>query len=168
MRNRLSAVVLVAATLAAGGCGDGSSQTPASGATRSSGSLPSGGPLSRSELIARADAICLRLNNELAATAAKSVGMREIARVSPRHAALEQTAVMELSKLTPPASIARDWRQIVAYRQTLAEELALLGRYAKVKNARSVRALAVSKKHLHRQLTTVATRDGFKRCSRLG
>lgn len=172
--------VLVAAALAAGGCSGGtsetkSSQTSSNGsgqALSSSHARPAGSPPSsaegspaRSQLIARADTICKRLDTKLAAISPANLSMREIARFAPPRAALEQAAVMELSKLAPPASIARDWQQLIAYRRTLMEELFELGRDAKANDAAGIRALSASKKLVHQKLLTVATRDGFKYCS---
>jgi hypothetical protein len=116
-------------------------------------------------LIARADTICRGLDTKRAAVNPANLSMREIARFAPPRAALEQAAVTELSKLTPPASIARDWRQVIAYRTTLTKELFKLGSDAKVNDAPGIRALAASKKLVHQKLLTVATRDGFKYCS---
>lgn len=153
-------LVLVAAALAAGGCGGGSSDA------RSAGPLPDGSP--RSQLIARADAICRRLNAQIKANKQSSLRLNEIARFAPRNAALEATALKELSKLTPPASIARDWHQVIAYRRTLMEELVKLGRYAKANNARAIHKLAASKKRVHQKLLATATRNGFKDCPQIG
>jgi hypothetical protein len=170
----------VAAALVAGGCGENSSSTARTGQSSSlnhagsTGSIASsrppssGDPPSRSQLIARADVICGRLNTKFAAGKATGVGMREIARFAPPHAALEWTALAELSKLAPPPSIARDWRQMIAYRRTLAEELVELGQDAKANDAAAIKALTASKKRVHGELLTTATRAGFKDCSRVG
>jgi hypothetical protein len=91
--------------------------------------------------------------------------MREIARIDPHHAVLEQTATSELARLTPPPSLAHDWRLILAYRRRLANELATLARAAARKDATAIQALAASKKQLHLQLRRLATRDGFKECA---
>jgi hypothetical protein len=116
-------------------------------------------------LIAQADPICRRLNVELAA--ASRASHVAIATSALRHAALERAAVAELSKLTPPASLANDWRQIIKYRRTLAEELVKLGGYAKANDTQKVKALAVSKTRVHKKLFEIAKRDGFEHCSRV-
>lgn len=115
-------------------------------------------------MVVRADAICRRLNTQIEANKQASLSATEIARFAPRNAALEKTALKELSKLKPPASIARDWRQVIAYRRTLMEELAKLGRYAKANNTQAIHKLSESKKRVHQKLLTIAKRDGFKDC----
>lgn len=154
--------VLVAAALAAGGCGGGSSDA------RSAEPLPNSASSPRSQLIARADAICRRLNTKIAAHKPANLGLAEIARGAPRNAAFEKTALEELRKLTPPASMARDWRRMIAYRILLMEELVELGRYAKAKDARGIKTLTASKKRLHGKLFTTATHGGFKVCPQIG
>jgi hypothetical protein len=146
-------------TLVSPGCG-GSSKTEPSGSSR-----PPSKSAAVARLIAQADPICRRLNVELAA--ASRASHVAIATSALRHAALERAAVAELSKLTPPASLANDWRQIIKYRRTLAEELVKLGGYAKANDTQKVKALAVSKTRVHKKLLEIAKRDGFEHCSRV-
>ncbi|HEY2142002.1 MAG TPA: hypothetical protein VGG98_08080 [Solirubrobacteraceae bacterium] len=119
-------------------------------------------------MIARADAICRRLNAELAASKPASQGVHEIARVAPRRAALEQAAVSELSKLMPPAKIAREWQRVVAYRRTLAQELVKAAQFARANDIAAIRSLATSKARGHKELNAIAIRAGFTDCARIG
>jgi hypothetical protein len=150
----LVSFVLVAAVLLAG-CGAASSG-------------PQGQSPAQAELIAKADAICRRLNVEIATTKPKHLGVHEIARLSPVRANLEQATVKDLSKLTPPASIADNWRQLIGYRRRLAEELAKLGRSAKAHDVAAIKALTSSKLRVHRQLLIVGRHSGFKACALVG
>ena len=161
---RLTAL-LIAAMLAVAGCGGSSKAQPSGSVTESRPTKESAGA---NGLIAKADAICRRLNVELAATASTGSEAHQLALSAPRHAALERHALAQLGKLAVPASLARDWRQILAYRQTLAEELVKLARYAKTNDTRAIQALGASKKRVHQKLTELATRDGFKDCSTIG
>jgi hypothetical protein len=155
------AALALAVVLAAAGCG-GSSKS------ESTDSGSSGASAATARLIATADAICERLDARLASTTPVHLDSRTIARSAPQNAALERAALTELVKLAPPASLADDWRQIIAYRLTLADELARLGRYAKANDTRAVKALAVSKKRVHEKLFALATHDGFRVCSQVG
>jgi hypothetical protein len=151
-------------------CGGKSGATASSRSTdaASGTSSPPGEAAARAQLIAAADAICGELDRELAASKQKSLALPEIARFAPLNAALEQRAVADLAKLTPPASLARDWQQIIAYRRMLAEELVKLGRYAKARDRAGIKALVVSKQRVRQSLLAIATRDGFKQCSSAG
>lgn len=175
-RGALLALVVVA--VSAGGCGGGShtaSSTVPANATASTASTASNAAASRPpgsdpglrQFIAEADPICRRLDSELAAAEPKSLALAEVARLAPRRAALELAAVTGLGRLAVPAAIARDWRQIVAYRRTLADELLELGQKAKANDAAAIDGLAASKKRVHERLLATASRDGFKYCSRV-
>jgi hypothetical protein len=141
----LAAIMLAATALTASGCGK------------------SAKPLTRAQLIAKGDAICRRINRKLASTNIKSE--QDIARVAPKLASYEQEALADLGRLVPPASMADDWKVIVAGAQTLADNVAKLGEYAKANNLKAGRALIVSSEKVQRELQTTAKRDGFKDCS---
>jgi hypothetical protein len=64
--------------------------------------------------------------------------------------------------------LARDWRQIIADRRTLAGELVQLGRAAQANDSNGIKALAASKSRVRQKLLATATRDGFKECSSVG
>ncbi len=157
------AVALAAAGCGASGSGSASGSGGGSGTTGESASTGS----SRAKLIAAADAICQRVNNELAASQKqqKSLEPKEIVRFAPRNAALELKALAALHKLTPPASLAAQWGQILAYKRALAEELAKLGRDASSNDSAGIEALATSKRALHAKLLATASRLGFKECA---
>ncbi len=176
LRVRRTLPVMVAATLVLGaaGCGGGSSQArssepPSAHSGSSSSSTAASDPRSSVGFIGQSDAICRRLNTQLA-IGRKPGGLTvsEMATLLPPRATLERQTAKELSTLTPPATLARDWRQILAYRRTLADELAQLGQDAKAKDVKAVKALIPSKKRTHGKLSALATRAGFKDCSTVG
>jgi len=116
-------------------------------------------------LIAKADAICKRLDAHLIAAPPGHLDLSAIARSAPHNAELERHVVASLSKLIPPVTMTHDWAQIIAYRRTLTEELLKLGRAAKAGDRAAVEALGASKKRVHEGLYALATRDGFKSCA---
>jgi hypothetical protein len=164
------AVALAAIALAGcGGSGDSaSSSTFAANAGESTSSAGSSGSSALgSQLVTSADAICKRLNAELALDEPKSLSTREVARYAPQRAAEERAAVAKLSRLTPPPAGAHEWAQILSYRRTLAAELALLGRAAQTKNIKAMNTLANTKKRVHEELLAVAKHAGFKYCQQV-
>jgi hypothetical protein len=161
---RRSASLGAVVVLALAGCGGvGTTKLTRSVTTAPRSSSASGA----ARLIAKADAICRQVNHELAAGPQRLEGP-QIAVTALHNAALERRAVAELSRLTPPGALARDWRQIIAYRQSLAEALAKLGHYAKANDVQRMLALSTSKKQAHQKLSKLASRAGFKDCSRVG
>ncbi len=84
----LVAIALVAATLAAAGCGSSSK------------------PLTRAELTKKANTICKKVTVKLQAATKKGVStVQQIAHLAPELASFEETALVELGKLIPPANL---------------------------------------------------------------
>jgi len=147
-------LAVIATVLVLSGCGGGGTAfTEASGETTST-----------SPVIVRADAICRRLNAELAAEPPKSVSTQEIERLSPRNAALEQGAVARLAKLHPPAALEGEWLRVLAYRHRLADALDELAQAAKAGDEASIHKLGESKERLRKELLEVGRRVGFTYC----
>jgi hypothetical protein len=78
-----------------------------------------------------------------------------------------RAAVVELSKLTPPASMADHYRQIVAARRAIAEDIAKVGEYAASKNHPQERRLLLASARLIVQMRATAQRSGFKDCAQI-
>lgn len=119
--------------------------------------------LTRSQLIAKADAICQRLQTTLESN---NVGTsQDIGRVAPELASTERAALAELRKLTPPSELAGDWREILAGARSLAESTERLGEYARQNKYSSARRFIVSAEAVHHQMTAITTQDGFHDCT---
>lgn len=144
---RLAAVALAATTIAVAGCG----------------SSPK--PLTRAELTAKANAICKTVSTKLSSKTIKT--QQDIARVAAELASFEQQALGELSKLVPPAELASDWQQFVAGAETLAENTAKLGEYARSNNLKAGRSLIASSQKVQQQMTATAKRDGLTACEQV-
>jgi hypothetical protein len=157
-------LVLLAAALAASGCGSGS---PSTASTRTS-SFTAAKVLSRAQVIAQADAICRQLNVQLRAHVGSGESPRQLAQEIPPRVTLEQRSVQELGKLAAPSSVASALQTIVVYRRALAQELAQLGDDAKLDDTAAIRRLAASKAQSHLQLRRFATAAGFSDCAHLG
>ena len=114
---RLTAAVLAATTVAVAGCG-GSEK-----------------PLTRAELVSKADTICKTVTAKFSTKSPRTV--QDIARVAPELAGFEQKALSELSKLVPPADLESDWKQFVAGAEMLAENTSKLGELAKANNLKA-------------------------------
>lgn len=119
-------------------------------------------PLTRAELTAKANTICEGVTAKLKSTNIKS--QQDIARVAPELASFEQTALDDLSKLVPPAELADDWKQFVAGAQTLAENTAKLGEYAKANNLKAAGHLITASQAVQKRMVATAKRDGLKSC----
>jgi len=161
----------------ASGCG-GSSSSKTTAQSHPAASTPSvlteepappvvkvrtGKPLPRAQWIAKADAICAHLSDQLAATRAKS--LRDLARVLPQVVVYERTALGELAQLIPPARETRDWQQFLASGQLWAQDSALVAKAVQAPGFTLASPLPKAANHAHENLMAVAKRNGFKDCA---
>jgi hypothetical protein len=144
---RVGAIALTVVALVASGCGSSSK------------------PLTRAELTAKANAICRTVAAKISSKSAST--QQQIGRVAEELASFEQTALTNLSKLVPPAELESDWKQFVAGAQTLAENTAKLGEYAKANNLKAAKGLIRSSEATQKQMVTIAKRDGLHACEQV-
>ncbi|MGA9286576.1 MAG: hypothetical protein WBV85_14165 [Solirubrobacteraceae bacterium] len=130
-----------------------------------SGCGSSSKPLTRAELTAKADAICKTVAAKMSSKSASTE--QQISRVASELSSFEQTALADLSKLVPPAELETDWKQFVAGAQTLAENTAKLGEYAKAKNLKAGKALILTSENTQKQMVVIAKRDGITACEQV-
>lgn len=140
-------IALTTIALAASGCGSSSK------------------PLTRAELTAKANAICKTVTAKISSKSANNE--QQISLVASELASFEQTALADLSKLVPPAELETDWKKFVAGAQTLAENTAKLGEYAKAKNLKAGKALILSSENTQKQMVVIAKRDGLIACEQV-
>jgi hypothetical protein len=124
--------------------------------------------LSMSQFVSGADAVCAKLNSEIAARTPTATGIPVFLKILPGNLAIEHRGLRELGALSPPALLASAWQHIVADRRLLASELATLLGDAKKNDAAKIQALSASKKRLHANLRTAAAEGGFKDCGTVG
>lgn len=177
---QLAALFLVATTLVTSGCG-GSSETksgttaaadttPATAARPSQASatteivVATGKSLTRAEWVAKGDAICASTNTKRHSTTARTTN--DLTRLLPQAAGYERIEATELSKLVPPTSMRSDWIQIVSGIQKFSEYSIKVSEYTQAHNFSAAAPVVVAGTTIERQLTAIAKRDGFKKCSR--
>jgi hypothetical protein len=179
---QLAALALAATALVASGCGgssksqSSSSSTIAAATTTTATAAPApttpsttvavatGKPLSRSQLIAQGDAICARTTTKLLPITIESKSQFE--RLIPQIAIYDKTEATELSKLVPPASMARDWTQIVNDIHLYGEDISRVAQDYQANNENAAGQLYHTAVDIVlEQRTAVAKRDGFKHCS---
>jgi hypothetical protein len=175
---RVAALVLVVSAFAASGCGgstksssQATSPAPVEPSSHTESTVQAttqanGKALTSAELIAKADKICGRIIAKVLSKVVKTP--QEAARVEPQNAAYQRTALGELGKLTPPASLASDWKQILTAIQLIIINTDKLGEYAKANNVKGMSTTLIAGMHVPRQMLTVAKRDGFKACENVG
>jgi hypothetical protein len=91
--------------------------------------------------------------------------MSHIASVAARRATIEQRALVELAKLSPPAKVARDWRKVIAYTRQTLRQAVKLEEAARSNDAAEVSSQKVSSSRAQLQLLVAAARAGLRHCS---
>jgi hypothetical protein len=169
----LACASVAMSALAASGCG-GSGTTAAGKAggvvvasQQVSVSSPVGPALAQPVFVSRADAICKRRNAAIDAVKLSGGTAASIVRFASQSTSLEQAAFLELGKLSPPATMAASWRQLLGYNRELLEDVIQLEEYGRHKESKPIAALSQSAKAVKAQLLAAGTRDGFKYCSRV-
>ncbi len=159
MRVPLSGLPLVAAAILMAGCG-GSTSSGASGKP-----LSAAAP-TRASLVTAADAVCRRLNRELAGDNIATV--QDIVRVVGRRAAREQRALDELGRLAVPVSLAPQWQQILASRRAIIESIIKVGQVVRTGKVHGMEPILTKSADIARRMRTTAQRAGFSDCATVG
>lgn len=166
----------VSMVLLMGGCGSGAHNTssgtgsPTKTSATTAGTARSSQPSSsvRSSFVQRADAICVRVNAELAAARPAGSSVSDTVKVVSLHATIEHEGLNRLEALTPPVALTRDWKLVLHYRRTLADELTLLLNDTSRGHTAAISALGASKARAHHTLLSVATRAHLQVCGNVG
>lgn len=175
-QRKLAACALAATVFVGSGCGASSKSTSSSktvsstaAATASVNTTPAtlavGKPLTRTQLIARADPICASTNLQVGTMSARTGS--ESLRILPQIVVYYSTEAESLGKLVPPRSLAHDWGQIVNDIQHYSQITNAAVRYAKENQLPTARRLYRQAIKLLEQWPATAKRDSFKHCSKL-
>jgi hypothetical protein len=149
---------LVCVLAFAAGCGGGSNGATSAG-TRST--ADAGGRFS----VATADAICARRNRELAGISEAGEGLPARAAAARKRATVQQRALGELERLTPPASIAGEYRELIDVDRVELQKLVRLRERSQAGDAEGVRLVTSQIGSKRLRLLVVGTRIGLRDCS---
>jgi hypothetical protein len=165
---QLAALALAVISLVASGCG-GSSKT---GSTATAAALPpipaaatTGKPLTKTELIATADAICAHTNHKLSGLTI--VDKNEFARLIPEVAVYFASEAEELNKLVATGAIKPSWATMLKDFYRYGEDVGQVARYDQAKNFKASVPILQTAEALHQELEVLAKHEGFTNCARL-
>jgi hypothetical protein len=171
LHTRSVVLVSIAAVSVVAGCGGSSkNDSTKAAATTTAGTeravtTETSQSNARTEFIARADGLCARVKARELST--KLRNRRDYARLLPPLGAFERAVAVEMGKLTPPASMAGAWGQIVTGDRVIAENMVRLGHAVAANDRRSEEVLIPALAKARRRITSLAAREGFKNCSQI-
>lgn len=117
---------------------------------------------------ARADAICLERNRELKSAPIGGAGMSVTAKNASRRAAIERSALAELSALQPPAGATKAWKKMIQQTQATLVDVTKIADAAHAGDGAAVtRAIAASTEP-RLGLLAAAVNAGAKHCVEVG
>ena len=143
---RASAVALAVAATGVAGCGSSSR-------------------LSRADFVQKANAICKRVNDQLAATG-KVTSAADVQRVGPGVIAAERRGLSDLRALKPPADLAADWNRLLGDLSQLTTDAGKLLSAAKANDTAGAQTVAAASQQTQNEITALAGRDGLADCAK--
>jgi hypothetical protein len=139
-----------------------STQTePSSTTTATSGASGQGA-------VAAAEQICARRNHALAAIPDTATNLRALAAAARRRAGVDERAVSELEKVSPPADLAARYRQLIAFDKAALLRVVTLGERAEAGDAAAVRLAKAKAASGRLRLLILLAHTGLKECSAIG
>lgn len=145
------------------------SSTASSSATTSSGAATSGSTQpAASGAVAQADAICLRRNHELAGVPIDGGALAATATAASRRGAIEQRALGELGKLTPPARLAGDWKKLISASRDSLEHVLELAKDASSNDRKGATRQLAASGGPQFPLLVAAVHAGTRDCASIG
>jgi hypothetical protein len=79
----------------------------------------------------------------------------------------QRQALNDLEKLTPPASMADDWKAFISDGQKIAEDTVKLAESVRTSNSSEQDGINTALASLERETLTITKRNGFVACSQL-
>jgi hypothetical protein len=123
-------------------------------------------PLTRAQLVSRANALCTQLHNKM-----KQVGpaktTQDLAHLAHKLAGFEQQQLEAMHKLTPPASLASDWKQMLQGAEDIAEAAGTLSTDVQLKKDKAAGEALKQAGKVQQHIKPITERDGFTSCKEL-
>lgn len=138
-------------------------------AALASGCGSSSPPLTRAQLVEKANSICRRVAAKVEAVAkGQNVNSpQQLASLASKLSGLEQSALDELGKLVPPAAMEADWKRFIAGAQSLADDTASLGEAASTNDTTQAKRLIASASGTQKQMAAIAKRNRLSDCEQV-
>jgi hypothetical protein len=131
--------------------------------TPSNANLIARGP-SEISFIAKADAICRRTHERVAAVG-KVTSPTTIKRLGPAIISEEKQGISSLRTLTPPSSLSTDWQTMLSDLDRLTVDANKIVIAVKINRNAAAQQAFMDSGQVQSKLSQTATKDGFKDCA---
>jgi hypothetical protein len=116
----------------------------------------------------RADAICLKRNRELKGAPITGGSLSVLASNASRRAAIERSALAELSALPPPAGATKPWKTMIEQTSAVLVEVTKLANAAHAGDSTAATRAVVAAAKPQLVLLAAAVNAGAKHCIQVG
>jgi hypothetical protein len=123
-------------------------------------------PLTRAQLTRRTNALCEEVRTKLKAVGPAKTP-QEFARLARKLAGFEQQELESMRKLTPPRSLASDWKQILEGVEEISVAAGTLSTELQLRHQKHAIAAFGHISKVQQRLSTIVKRDGFTSCGDL-
>jgi hypothetical protein len=151
------------------------SVTPGGAITRRTGALLALGAVlmagcggsgsSTSDFVARADAICKRVNDRIMALG-RPTTTAQLLKIGPSAIAYEQQALSQLGALKAPSQLSADWQKILADLMHLTGDATSLVAAVKANDNATEQKLVADSGKVQLEVTALASKHGLKECAK--
>lgn len=120
---------------------------------------------SRADFLKQANAICKRVDDQLAAVGqVKSAA--DVRRVGPGVIAAEQRGLAQLRALRPPPALSRDWQRLLGDLGQISANAGQLLAAAGSNDTATAQRVATASAQVQADITSLATSDGLTECAK--
>lgn len=123
-------------------------------------------PLTRAQLVSHANALCTQLHHKVE-QAGPAKTAQDVAHLAHKFAGFEQQQLEAMHKLTPPASLASDWKQMLQGAEEIAEAAGTLSTDVQLKNKKAAGEALKQVSKVEQHIRPITERDGFSSCEEL-
>jgi hypothetical protein len=123
-------------------------------------------PLTRAQLVSRADAICTEVHTKMK-TAGSASSPKQFVHLARKLAGFQQQELEQMQKLTPPASLASDWKKILESAEEITEHVGTLSTDVETKKDKQASEALKQISAIQQRVAVVVRRDGLTSCDEL-
>ena len=122
-----------------------------------------GGGLSKSELVAKGDAICDRVNKQIAKVPDPQTS-KDLARLADRTVQISDPAIKDMEALDPPSDLKDDFGKFVASLKRQRDLTKKIGAAATAGDTAKIQKIGVDARKAETEYHRLTDKIGFKQC----
>lgn len=123
-------------------------------------------PLTRAQLVSRANALCTHVHAEVK-QAGPAKTPQDFVHLTRKLAGFEQHALESMRSLTPPSALTADWKHMIEGAEEVAESVGTISTDAQLKKEKGEREALERVERVEKNIAPIVERDDFTSCKEL-